>query len=88
MEGRWLVGRKSGVFYHDVDKICWPQPIRLIKLGHVTGQGSMSPTWRGQVSDPGENSCNEKFKDLDDITVYLTTSLKSKWRYKQIKTYE
>ena len=27
------------IFYHDVDEICWPQPIRSPKLGHVTGQG-------------------------------------------------
>ena len=42
------------VFYHDVDEIFWPQPIRSLKLGHVTGQGSMSPTWVGRVSDPGK----------------------------------
>ena len=42
------------VFYHDVDEIFWPQPMRSLKLGHVTGQGSMSPTWVGRVSDPGK----------------------------------
>ena len=26
-------------FYHDVNEICWPQPIRSLKLGHVSGQG-------------------------------------------------
>ena len=41
------------VFYHDVDEIFWPQPIRSLKLGHVTGQGSMFPTWMALVSDPG-----------------------------------
>ena len=28
------------LFYHDVGEIWWPQPIRLLKMGHVTGQGS------------------------------------------------
>ena len=42
------------IFYHDVDDIFWPQPTRSLKLGHVTGQGSMSPTWVGRVSDPGK----------------------------------
>ena len=42
------------IFYHDVDEIFWPQPVRSLKLGHVTGQGSKSPTWVGQVSDPGK----------------------------------
>ena len=32
------------VFYHDVDEICRLQPISLLKLGHVTVQGSMSTT--------------------------------------------
>ena len=44
----------SRIFYHDVDEIFWPQPIRSLKLGHVTGQGSMSPTWVGRMSDPGK----------------------------------
>ena len=35
-------------FYHDVDEICWPQPIKSLKLGYVTGQWSMSPTWVGR----------------------------------------
>ena len=60
------------LFYHDVGEIFWPQPIRSLKLGHVTGQGSMSPTWVGRVSDPGKNS-------------YLITYLKLKWKNKQIK---
>ena len=38
-------------FCHDVDEIFWPQPFRLLKLGHVTGGGCMSPTWVGRVSD-------------------------------------
>ena len=41
------------VVYHDVDEIIWPQPITSLKLGHVIGQGSMSPTWVGRVSDLG-----------------------------------
>ena len=44
------------LFYHDVGENCWPQPIRSLKLGHVTGQGSMSPTWVGRVSDPGKTA--------------------------------
>ena len=43
--------RSRSLFYHDVDEIFWPQPIRSLKLGHVTGQGSISPTWVGRVSD-------------------------------------
>ena len=34
----------------DVDEICWTQPIRSLKLGHMTGQGS-TPTWVGRVPD-------------------------------------
>ena len=41
-------------FYHDVGEIFWPQPIRSLQMGHVAGQGSMSPTWVGRVSDPGK----------------------------------
>ena len=43
-----IIARIRGMrdlFYHDVDEIFWPQPIRLLKLGHVTGRGCMSPTW-------------------------------------------
>ena len=40
------------IFYHDVHEISWPQPIRSLKLGHVIGQGPMSPTRVGRVSDP------------------------------------
>ena len=55
----WIV-----IFYHDVGEIFWPQPIRSLKLGHVTGQGSMSPTWVGRVSDLGKKKkrrqkCNQ-----------------------------
>ena len=78
--------KENGVlFYHDVDEIFWPQPIRSLKLGHVTGQGSMSPTW---VSDPGKNDFHKKYKILDNTAVYLIASLKSKWKNKQIKRYE
>ena len=42
------------LFYHDVGEIFWPQPIRSLKLGHMTGQGSMSPIWVGGVSDLGK----------------------------------
>ena len=73
------------LFYHDVGEIFWPQPIRSLKLGHVTGQGSKSPTWVGQVSDPGKNDFHKKCKNLDNIAVYLIESLKSKWKNKQIK---
>ena len=73
------------LFYHDVGEIFWPQPIRLLKLGHVTGQGSMSPTWVGRVSDPGKNGFHKKYKNVDNIAVYLIASLKSKWKNKQIK---
>ena len=51
------------IFYHDVDGICWPQPIRSLKLGHVTGQGSMSTTWMGLVHD-GKNRFHKKCKKL------------------------
>ena len=59
------------LFYHDVGEIFWPQPIRSLKLGHVTGQGSMSPTWVGRVSDPGKYSFHKKCKNLDNITIWL-----------------
>ena len=72
-------------FYSDVDEIFWPQPIRSFKLGHVTGQGSMSPTWVGRVSDPGTNNFHKKCKNLDNIAVYLITSLKSKWKINKWK---
>ena len=73
------------LFYHDVGEIFWPQPIRSLKLGHVTGQGSMSPTWVGRVSDPGKNGFHKKCKNLDNIALYLIASLKSKWKNKQIE---
>ena len=75
----------NDLFYHDVGEIFWPQPIRSLKLGHVTGQGSMSPTWMGRVSDPGKSGFHKKCKSLDNIAVYLTASLKSKWKNKQMK---
>ena len=75
----------GNIFYHDVGEIFWPQPIRSLKLGHVTGQGSMSPTWVGRVSDPGKNGFHKKYKNLDNIAVYLIPSLKSKWKNRQIK---
>ena len=78
-------GMVCTIFYHDVDEIFWPQPIRLLKLGHVTGQGSMSSTWVGRVSDPGKNGFHKKHKNLDNIAVYLIASLKSKCKNKQIK---
>ena len=37
----------DGQFYHGVYEICWFQPIRSFKMGHVTGQGSMFPTRGG-----------------------------------------
>ena len=55
-DGPWVHIASLGfnkLFYHYVDEIFWPQPITSLKLGHVTGQGSMSPTWVGRVSDPG-----------------------------------
>ena len=73
------------LFYHDVDETFWPQPIILLKLGHVTGQGSMSLTWVGRVSDLGKNGFHKKFKNLENIAVYLIASLKSKWKNKQMK---
>ena len=48
-----IQGALGNLFHHDVDEICWPQPMRLLKLGHVTVQRSMSLTWMGRVSDPG-----------------------------------
>ena len=73
------------IFYHDVGEIFWPQPIRSLKLGHVTGQGSMSPTWVGRVSDPGKNGFHKQYKNLDNIAIYMIASLKSEWKNKQIK---
>ena len=73
------------LFYHDVGEIFWPQPIRCLKLGHETGQGSMSPTWVGWVSDLGKNGFHKKCKNLHNITVHLIASLQSKWKNKQIK---
>ena len=81
---KWTTMIKS-IFYHDVDEIFWPQPIRSLQLGHVTGQGTMSPTWVGPVSDPGRNGFHKKYKNLHNITVYLIASLKSNWKKSQIK---
>ena len=72
------------LLYHDVDEIFWPQPIRLLKLGQVTGRGCMSPTWVGRVSDLGKNGFHNKCKNLDNIAVYLTAHLEWKWKNKQI----
>ena len=44
----------SYVLYHNLDEICWPEPIRSLRLGHVTCQGSMPPTWVGRVSVLGK----------------------------------
>ena len=68
------------IFYHDVGEIFLPQPIRSLKFGHVTGQGPMSPTWVGRVSDPGKNGFHKMYKNFDNIAVYLIASLKSKWK--------
>ena len=54
LKGPHAYDRWIPLFYHDVGEIFWPQPIRSLRLGHVTGQGSMSPTWVGRVSDPGK----------------------------------
>ena len=51
--------------------------LRLLKLGHVT--------WVGRVSDLGKNGFHKKYKNLDNIAVYLIASLKSKWKNKQIR---
>ena len=59
----------NDIFYHDVVEIFWPQPIRSLQLGHVTGQGSMSPTLVGRVSDPGKIGFHKKCINLDDITI-------------------
>ena len=50
------------IFYHDVGEIWWPQPIRLLKMGHVTGQGSTTTTWVGRVSDLGKSSFHKMCK--------------------------
>ena len=76
---------QRAIFYHDVDEIFWPQPIRLLKLGHVTGRRCMSPTWVGRVSDLGKNGFHKKCKNLDNIAVYLTAHLELKWKNKQKK---
>ena len=86
--GKWfpptLYNECSHLFYHDVDEIFLPQPIRSLILGHVTSQGSMYPTWVARVSDPGKKGFHKKYKNLDNIAVCLIASLKSKWKNKQI----
>ena len=72
------------LFYHDVDEIFWPQPIRSLKLGHVTGQGSV-PDLAGTGVWPGKNAFHKKYKNLDNIAVNFIASLKSKWKNKQIE---
>ena len=62
------------IFYHDVDEIFWLQQIRSLKLGHVTGPG-----WDGCLTRK-KNVFHKKYKNLDDIVVYLIASLKSKWK--------
>ena len=52
------------LFYHDVGEIWWPQPIRLLKMGHVTGQGSTTTTWVGRVSDLGKSSFHKMCKKI------------------------
>ena len=48
---------------------------------HVTGQVAMSPTWVGRVFDSGKIVFIYKnYNNLDNIVVYLITSLKSKWK--------
>ena len=42
-------------------------------------------TWVGRVSDPGKNYFHKKYKNLDNIAVNFITSLKPKWKNKQIK---
>ena len=37
------------LFCHDIDEICWPQPIKLPKSGDVTGQGSMYPMFWKEI---------------------------------------
>ena len=56
------IERINTVFYHDVGEIWWPQPIRLLKMGHVTGQGSTTMTWVGRVSDLGKSSFHKMCK--------------------------
>ena len=65
------------VCYHDVNEICWTQPIRSLKLGHVSGQWSMLPTLSDGFLNR-ENSFDKKCEQLDNIAVYLTAFLKSK----------
>ena len=43
----------------------------------------MSPTWVGRVSDPEKIAFIKSVKNLDNVAVYLITSLKSKWKNKQ-----
>ena len=63
----WING---GTFYHDVDEIRWSQPITSLQLGHVTGQGSISPTWVGRVSYLGKIAFIKNGKNMDNIDVY------------------
>ena len=65
---QWMI---NTLFYHDVDEIFWPQPIRLLKLGHVTGRGCMSPTWVGRVSDLGKMAFIKSVKTWITLTAHL-----------------
>ena len=72
--------------WHSILSWCWWNFLTSAnQIGHMTGQGTMSPTWVGQVSDPGKNGSHKKYKNLGNIAVYLLVSLKSKWKNKQIK---
>ena len=59
------------IFYHDVEEICWPRPISLLKLGHVTGQG---PDVGGTGVWPGKNNFHKRCNNFVNIAVYLIAS--------------
>ena len=69
------------LFYHDVNRIWFADLIQLLKLGHVTGQGSIASTWVGWVYDPGKKAFIKGVK-MCNIAVCLITCLKSKWKKK------
>ena len=48
----------------------------------------MSPTWVGQVSDPGKNSFHKKCKNLDDIAVYFDYIFKIKMKKINNESYD